>query len=382
MLNISLEIARGLAALWVFIYHIRLGIDPGVLRRFADGGFLGVPLFFVISGYCMMASSRGIIAKQQTAGKFLHRRLRRIFPPFWASILVVLAVPFVTSAIHACYTGVFRWPSPRWYEYSLPDWVSLLTLTKGLLVQGQAHKPYSAVCSVYWSLAIEVQFYLVMWLGLAFRRGFNAILIAVTAGAVAFWFFAGPIAPGLFPQYWPMFALGFLLYTVLDKGFRPALLFGRWTRPASAFVFTGLTATAVGLTVYAPSESLARQTLFALFCGSILWAGSGIGSVCSKDLLASRALVGLGKMSYSVYLLHVQVVTLVTIFVRLVVPRSSLLSPVLCVLGTLPLTYVFYHYCEKRFVSQRRPARAIAAEPILLPENATERCAPELTGVS
>ena len=49
MLNKSLEIARGLAALWVFLYHMRFGLDPGLFRRFADCGLLGVPAFFVIS---------------------------------------------------------------------------------------------------------------------------------------------------------------------------------------------------------------------------------------------------------------------------------------------------------------------------------------------
>lgn len=355
MLSTSLEIARGLAALWVFVYHLRFGLDPGAFRRLADAGFLGVPLFFVISGYCMMASSRGIIAKQKSAGTFLRRRLRRIFPPFWASILVVLAIPFLAAAIYSFRYGGYRWPAPGWYSLSLGDWFTLSTLTKGLLWVGPAHKPYSAVNPVYWSLAIEVQFYLVMALGLLFRRWFYSVLLATTVGCLVFWRF-GPAFPGMFPQYWPMFALGLLLYAALDRGFSPARLFGRWAGPISGIAFTVLLAAALGLSMYVPSESLERQTLFAVFCALVFWAGSGVELPVPKDLFASRALVGLGKMSYSVYLLHIQLVSLVTILFHQLVPRTSFFAPAFYVLSTLILVYVFYRFCEKRYAtSPSRP---------------------------
>ncbi len=220
MLSKSLEIARGLSALWVFLYHMRLNLDPGLFRRFADCGLLGVPAFFVISGYCMMASSRSTIVKGQTAGSFLRRRLRRIFPPFWASIAVCLAAPFFGAAIIWLRFGVLRFPSQPWYKLSIADWLGLVTLTKGLATTGATHKPWAPVNSVYWSLAIEVQFYLVMALAVLWRRGFLVVLAVATVGGV-WWWRRGPFLSGLFMQYWAMFAFGLLLYTVLDKGLRP-----------------------------------------------------------------------------------------------------------------------------------------------------------------
>jgi len=355
MLNVSLEIARGLAALWVFIYHIRLGIDPGPLRSFANGGFLGVPLFFVISGYCMMASSRGVMAKGLPASAFLKRRLRRIFPPFWASILVVMAVPFVSSLVYAIRSGVYRWPNPPWEQFSWLDWVALWTLTKGLATQGAAHKPWAAVNAVYWSLAIEVQFYLVMYVALVFRRFFGAILIAVTAGSLLFWWRVGLIAPGLFPEYWPMFALGLLLYTVLRADYRPARLFGQRTVLMSALASIALALPVVAVVMYVPDESLYRQTLFAVACAFLFWLASGLEDVVPRDALISRGFMGLGKMSYSVYLLHIHVVSLVTGLVRLGIPRN-MFSPFLYIAATLPFTYLFYQYCEKRYAMAPRAA--------------------------
>ena len=367
MLNATLEIARGLAALWVFVYHVRLMLPAGPLRSLAEGGFLGVPAFFVISGYCMMASCQATIRKRQPARAFLRRRLRRIFPPFWASILVVLAVPFIAYS-HAWLFGLNpTWPAPAWLQYSALDWAALATLTKALfwqgpahlpfaIWQGPAHVPFAAVNSVYWSLAIEVQFYLVMALALLIRRWFDACLAVVTLGSLAFWYFVGPIAPGLFPEYWPMFALGIGVYYTLDKGLRPARLFGRWTAPASALTLAAFLSVALGITVFAPSESIQRQTVFAVLCAFVFWAGSGVEVWLARTFLPTRAMVGLGKMSYSVYLLHLQASSLVRKFLGGYLPRTGMLGAFGTIVLTLPLIWVFYHYCEKPFIGSAKPA--------------------------
>ncbi|HEY1205661.1 MAG: acyltransferase [Bryobacteraceae bacterium] len=367
MLSKSLEIARGLSALWVFLYHMRFNLDPGLFRRFADCGLLGVPAFFVISGYCMMASSRGTIAKGHSAGSFLRRRLRRIFPPFWASIAVCLAAPFFGAAIYWYRGGGLHFPSPPWYKLSPSDWLGLVTLTKGLAATGATHKPWAPVNSVYWSLAIEVQFYLVMALALLWRRGFMAVLAIATIGGV-WWWRRGPFLSGLFMQYWAMFAFGLLLYTVLDRGFRPARFFGRWTSPASVALTAALIAATLGFTVSYPSETLERQTLFALCCGVILWAASGVEPLVRKDLLPTRAMTGLGKMSYSVYLIHVPLVSLVTATVRAFLPHPGTFSSLLCIAGTLPVAYLFYRYFEKPYATSRREPAPRRPEPLPEPQ--------------
>jgi peptidoglycan/LPS O-acetylase OafA/YrhL len=367
MLNKSLEIARGCSALWVFLYHMRFNLDPGLFRRFADCGMLGVPAFFVISGYCMMASSRSTIAKGQTAGSFLRRRLRRIFPPFWASIAVCLVAPFFGIAIYWLRGGTLHLPNLPWYKFSMLDWLGLASLTKGLATTGATHKPWAAVNSVYWSLAIEVQFYLVMAVAVLWRRGSAAVLTVATIGGV-WWWRRGPFLSGLFMQYWAMFAFGLLLYTVLDKGFRPARLFGRWSAPASILLMAALIAATLAFTVCYPSETLERQTLFAFCCGVILWAASGVEPLVQRDRLATRAMTGLGKMSYSVYLTHVPLVSLVTAAIRVWLPRPGTLYSLLCIAGTLPLAYFFYHFFEKPYATNRRQPAAVRPQPLPEPE--------------
>ncbi len=354
MLTTSLDIARGLAAVWVFLYHMRLGIEPGAFRCLADGGFLGVPLFFVISGYCMMASSRRVIAKQQPSSTFLQRRLWRIFPPFWASVLVVMAAPFVASLIYWSHGGGLAWPSPKWSSFSAIDWIQLVTLTKGLFRHGQAHLPYRPVNAVYWTLAIEVQFYLVMYAALLLRKKFHTVLIGVTAMCLGLCGVLGPFQPGLFPEYWPMFALGLLLYVVLERGLEPVRWFGRHTHEISLVLLLLVAAGTLAATMYLPSESLARQTVFAFCCGLMLWAATGVEVQLPRQWLASKMLTGLGKMSYSVYLLHIHLVPLVMIFVTPLAPRGHPLWPFFNILGTLAPVYVFYRYCEKPYIRARR----------------------------
>jgi peptidoglycan/LPS O-acetylase OafA/YrhL len=366
MLNKSLDIARGLSALWVFLYHMRFGLDPGLFRRFADCGLLGVPAFFVISGYCMMASSRSTIAKGHTSGSFLRRRLRRIYPPFWASIAVALVAPFVGAAVYWYRSGTFHLPNAPWYRFSVTDWLGLAALTKGLATTGATHKPWAPVNSVYWSLAIEVQFYLVMVLGLVLRRRVGTVLAVTTAGCLLWWR-RGPFLSGLFPQYWAMFALGLLLYTVLDKGFRPSRLFGRWTAPASVVLTSAFVAAALAITVGYPSETLDRQTLFAVFCAFILWAASGVEPLV-KNLRATEPLTGLGKMSYSVYLVHIPLVSLVTATVRAYLPQRGTWSSLLCILLTLPLAYLFYRFFEKPYATTRRAPAPLPTKTVVEPE--------------
>ncbi len=348
MLSTVLEIARGLAAAWVFLYHIRAGLTPGFVRDLAEAGFLGVPAFFVISGYCMMASSRATVARGQTAANFLARRLRRIYPPLWFSVAVAIVMPFVTAGALAWRTGAMKWPVTRWLEYTPVDWLALLTLTKGLFTTGAAHKPWSAVNSVYWSLAIEVQFYLVMAVAVACGRRLMAVLLGASAVSIA-WYFGGLVAPGLFVLYWPMFGLGLALHFVLDKGVRPRRLFGSRTLPASVAILGALAGTALALTLWLPSVTLERQTLFALMCGLMLWTASGIEPAIPKEAYATRAFTELGKMSYSLYLLHVPLVPLATGLLRPFLWRHSIVAHFSYITATLPLVYLFYRYCEKPF---------------------------------
>ena len=220
-MNLLLDIARGAAALLVFLFHIRDAlVEPlPVLAAMVSFGSLGVPMFFVISGYVISASAEATLRRSETAGSFLKRRFMRIFPPFWLSIVVVVAVPYLVAAVSSLKSGVFEMPDPRFLALTGGDWLGLVTLAKVFgTPDGDLQAAFSPVNSVYWTLAIEFQFYLCMYLALLARRYFHLLIGLVTGASLLLIARPLPLDAGWFIHYWPMFAVGIALQYLLAAG--------------------------------------------------------------------------------------------------------------------------------------------------------------------
>src|SRR5947207_2355587 len=134
----GLDLLRALAIIVVVIYHAALfGFKlPGRVDRF---GWIGVDLFFVLSGYLIGGQLLTPLARDQriNLGRFFARRALRIMPAYF----VVLAIYFLL---------------PSWREYpdmAQPLWKFLLSIQNVALHGGTAF-------SHAWSLAVEDQFYL------------------------------------------------------------------------------------------------------------------------------------------------------------------------------------------------------------------------------
>ncbi|MEP3605002.1 MAG: acyltransferase, partial [Gilvibacter sp.] len=89
---------RGFAALWVVLFHIWGAVQrrdtewvPHVIERFFDLGFLGVDIFFVLSGFVITYSLIGKPIDYYFVPKFIMRRSIRIDPPYWATIALAIA---------------------------------------------------------------------------------------------------------------------------------------------------------------------------------------------------------------------------------------------------------------------------------------------------
>src|SRR6266487_2692972 len=133
----GLDLLRALAIIVVVIYHAALfGFKlPGRVDRF---GWIGVDLFFVLSGYLIGGQLLAPLAREQSIklGRFFGRRVLRIMPAYF----VILAVYFLL---------------PSWREYpdmAQPLWKFLLSVQNIALHGGTAF-------SHAWSLAVEDQFY-------------------------------------------------------------------------------------------------------------------------------------------------------------------------------------------------------------------------------
>lgn len=136
---------RGLAAVAVMIYHFTTQLPDGFLRHWGSYGWLGVEVFFVISGAVIPLACRSDLSGYARVGGFLLRRMARLFPPFAASILLVLLLAQL-SALVPGYAG----------HLQVPSWRNLVANL--CYVADFTGEPW--ISPVYWTLALEVQWYL------------------------------------------------------------------------------------------------------------------------------------------------------------------------------------------------------------------------------
>lgn len=372
-MNLLLDIARGAAALLVFLFHIRDAlVEPlPVLAAMVSFGSLGVPMFFVISGYVISASAEATLSRSETSASFLKRRFMRIFPPFWLSIAVVVAVPYVIAAVSSLKSGVFEMPDPRFLSMTGGDWLWLATLLRVFgTPDGDLQAAFSPVNSVYWTLAIEFQFYLCMYLALLARRYFHLLIGLVTGVSLLLLLRPLPLDAGWFIRYWPMFSVGIALQYMLAAGWGGERFVPWRARGVAAALAGGVL---LGVLVLAYRGTLGQVLLavfpsvelgFAVVCALLLWLAAPSGSALEAHRDGGHPLLRwllkpaayLGVISYSVYLLHGKLVQLPAMVVRQVIEPSNPLNPLICVLLTLALCALFHRWAERPFMSKRQQA--------------------------
>ncbi|QDV12566.1 O-acetyltransferase OatA [Rosistilla oblonga] len=271
-----------------------------------DGGFAGVDVFFVISGFLMAT----IISAELEKGtfsfrKFWGRRIKRLFPVF-ATVLIATLI--------ATYFFVF---SDQWLEIARQaQWCLLLLANVKMMRLGGDYWGPAAESSPFlhiWSLAVEEHFYLCLppLLFLLAKRPVRQRVIVL--GAFALFSFIACIAITPVKPHWAFFLLPFRAWELL-VGCVIALA-GRvvWFRPSQSLLEIGA---ATGLALTLLSFFVCNSSSFPGYQASLPVAGSAIllatsaGSNWTNRLLSSSFLVSIGKLSYSLYLWHWPVIVL------------------------------------------------------------------------
>lgn len=151
-----LDAWRGVAALSVVLLHIRLHTIPAPLYAFSIIGLLGVPMFFVISGYCIANAAMRSVSSPQPAGHFLRARVRRIYPPyFFASLLAVLLSLLLTVLIQHHLVKSSQIAELDLFHQGWRFYIGALTIT-------QLPLHTALIVRVFWSLCYEVTFYAIV----------------------------------------------------------------------------------------------------------------------------------------------------------------------------------------------------------------------------
>ena len=209
---------RLLAAVSVAMFHYSVawradGVHPPeyhlpTFSHVGAYGFLGVELFFLISGFVICMSSWG-----RPLGDFFVSRVSRLYPAYWACILITVAVLVLVPI-----SGGLPQPS----ELSVTDVVVNFTMLQQPM--GVPH-----VDTVYWTLFAELRFYLlfaiVVQIGLTYRRAVLFCTVWLTVAILAPTLGSPLISMVTMPEYAPYFVAGVAMYLIHRFGPSP-LLFG------------------------------------------------------------------------------------------------------------------------------------------------------------
>ena len=329
---------RAVAVVPVILFHAGLASF--------SGGYVGVDVFFVISGYLITSILiEDLQAERFSITRFYERRARRILP----ALFLVLACTTVAGWI---------WMTPaQLAEYSR-------TLVAVILFASNIHfwqtDDYFAPAAELnpllhtWSLAVEEQFYIVLpvLLFAAWRFGRKRLLwamitLSLASLALAQWGSANAPTPNFFLIPTRAWELG--------VGAICALLLANAPPRANA-PLSGLGLALIVGSVFVYDEATPFPSLFALapVGGAALVILYGGSSTPVARLLSMRPVVGLGLISYSAYLWHQPLFA----FARI----RSLTHPSVALMLVLALASVALAYLSWRFVEN--PFRRRAASPL------------------
>jgi peptidoglycan/LPS O-acetylase OafA/YrhL len=333
----EIDLLRFLAALTVVFYHYTYrGFQQGhyspiaypELGRLTRYGWLGVRLFFLISGYVVLLSAQG-----KTVRQFFLARVTRLYPAFW----VACTLTFLVKR--------FFGPMPA------DGLMSPLHATFGQYVANMTMLPefmaFPLMDEAYWSLTIELTFYFLIGLLIATKllKHLEVVLAAwlgYAAVALSGIGRGGVLFPSLlFPAYAPYFVAGMLFYLLQQPKGRTPL---RW----------GLLLVAYLLSVRAIVQASRRLALFFADTMSSAVSVAVLTSffvifylVAFRKLNLNRFtwLAWLGALTYPLYLIHSDIGFIVFTRAHHLFNKYVLLALLLG--GCLLTAYLIHRFAEK-----------------------------------
>lgn len=331
---------RAIGVLFVLFCHMQLGLP---------GGFIGVDIFFVISGFLITSIVLAGIEKGNFGfWNFYGKRFMRLYP---ALIVVTLATFMVGFLIFDAETLKNLARSGRYAITSLSNIYFQNNL--GYFDQGAQKQIFLHT----WSLGVEWQFYLLwpmlMWLALKIsRNALIALLLVITIASLALsqWMLTDHAQAAYYMMPSRAFELGIgaLLVFVYPKNLSPPT--------GAGLTATGFLAMMVAGFIYTPETPFpgVAALLPCLGAAACIW---GAKAFSTGNFLRLPPVVYIGKISYSAYLVHWPVL----VFYKYYIYRNIVLSEKIALfIASLALGALVYHLVETRInwrkVTNRRAA--------------------------
>jgi len=355
----GLDLLRAIAVIWVILIHAHLAIPdfpsvPGILY-----GWMGVDLFFVLSGYLIGTQLLKLYANDNISlGRFYLNRLLRILPAY----LTVLALYFI-------FPGFKEKPGIQ------PLW-QFLTFTENLYADFYNGRAFSSV----WSLCIEEQFYLVLPIILLIFNGKHSIRSTITLSVITvisgmilrnyiFWHDLKPILAvdegpnSIWVQY--QNKIYYPTYTRLDdilaglilasiSVFRPD-----WWQKYMCYTNLILLMGILGLIIcfwlfadrYSPITIVFGYPLVALSFSLVVLAAISPDSILVY--LKIPLVTAISTLSYSLYLIHKPMFHLTTIYFERHLDVNNILSFIVYTAVVLVSAISLYYCVERPFLLLR-----------------------------
>jgi peptidoglycan/LPS O-acetylase OafA/YrhL len=308
---LGLDGLRGLAALYVVLFHCWLLTFPGFPGNSGPSwlgwlmyGRLAVVFFLVLSGFSLAISSARHGWHQGGVARFLRRRAWRIIPPYWAALALSLIIAFfIVPASH----------------HGAPNGRTILVYAFVIQDMFTAHTPNGA----FWSIAVEAELYLLFPVLLFVRRRLGVVFLitSVTLLVVARGLSADNASPvegdnWLTPNLVPVFVAGLVGAGVIVAQEKVRRMPWHWL--AALAVMPAVSLIAVKGSAWTVNHyfwmDLAVAPAMAMFLAAI---ATGRPAFLMR-VLATRPMRSLGNFSYSLYLIHLPIVMVV---VRKIAPK-------------------------------------------------------------
>ena len=316
---------RGIAILLVLMHQFDLVSSPHALDLALDSGWIGVQLFFVLSGFLITGILLDTRDRPDYFRRFYVRRVLRIFPLYYAVLVVTLI---------AGNTTIWLWT----YLSNFHNHPAL------------AH---------FWSLAVEEQFYLV-WPFVVWRAGRRGVIViggamviaAIASRIVIRAHFGAEAAYFWTPCRMDALALGAML-AALVRGDRAAAL------ERSGMVVAGALTVLSGVVLGGQNRIAPMMQLFGYTVVAAGFALVLIGALVSP--VAGRALAWaplrrVGTYSYGMYVIHLPLHNYVALpLLRRVAPNIGTAGALGCIVVEAAVTFaaaaISYHLFERRFLA-------------------------------
>lgn len=307
----SVDMLRGLAALFVCIFHFTNGNQDFLsnhfwLKQIGSHGWVGVEIFFIISGYIIPYSLKKDEYKLRDFSKFLSKRLARLEPPYFISILILILLNYLGT-----YSPYYK---GQHYDINYHNLLLHVFHLNDLLKEPWLNP-------VYWTLAIELQFYLLIGLTFTLIDSRKSLVFVLTL--LCFLLPTMLEIPSTVFKYIPYFSLGILIFKRKSN-----------KNQKQYTVFLELLLLVIIYLQFSVIPFIASTFSWLIISSSINWN--------------NKWLLKLGTISYSFYLIHIpfggKLINLSINFFKTDVSRSFALLVILFL--TLIVSYVFYRFVE------------------------------------